>query len=1354
MSLRRHAILIGSSDYPNDAALPTLRCPSRDVEGLKEVLSSPEYGKFNEIHTFINVPHYKIIKDINFTLRQADRNDLILIYYSGHGKLDPLGRLHLATVDTELDALEGTSIPVASIKNYIDVSRSREIILILDCCYSGRIKDAFIKGGADEQLKGTFIKGGVDEQLQQVQGTQEGKGIYILTASTGIQVAQEKEGDKYSIFTKHIIEGIKGGEADIDDDGKISVHDLYRYTYDRMRKETALHYPMRWDVHVEGQELVVAYTGRGPGQKQRDKIRKVILSLYDNGSLPRTVLVEALDILESDVIDSTATNVSRQALLGRLVETQIKVGEFIDRWYASGKRLDEDEIQSSLTRLLNDARAAIDHASWGRAADLLKKVLALNPSHSEAQTLLTKAEKQLELLTHYNAGLAYYESGHWNEALASFQQILASASDYKNVKLLVVNAQNEIAKIKEERQRQYEIDTLLQKAESAIASQDWDSAIRHLQTVLGIAPEHGPALTKLREAQQGRLLLDLYNNGLELLKAECWQDAISYLNQIREAQGNYRDTDRLIVKAQAEIAKAKEADRRREEIAALREEVERLIVAENWLKAEGKLQAILASDASDVRALEQLRHVRRQNELHSLYSEAQERLASGQWDKSLSLLRKVNGIDGNYKDVASLISKAESEAKATALYNEARMYMGREEWGKAITKLQELLAATPSYRSEALEMAYTATQKQEEERLKRQYAEGLEHYKKGRWVEALKIFQDVRKADAGYAEVNSFIEGARHEIERINQENRRRDETTKLFVEVDEAIKGRNWEAARNKLRAVRGREYDAKVAEYLESIAQGQREQESKKLYGAAVRHYKSGNWPEAVTSLERLITLDPRYKDAATLLNSSKAEIEKSELEHRRRQEQESKEKAKQLDNEAQDCIRRADWDSAIDKLTEAKALDDTNKTIAFHLEYAQHQKELSAIYATGREYYESGKYKDALTNFKRVAKLENDYKDIKDLIAAAEIKLEEARQWPPRSRLLLWSVIGAVLGLAITSFIIINKLKAGSITNNPATPHDDVITQVNLKALYQISVQSAVHYLELSSNGRVIASVTDNPLVTSFWQADGGKDLKLLSNSPVNVNCGGATVSHTEEPLGAFGCSDGNIRLLNLNEGRAPILLKSRFGLVFILSFSADGRTLVSGSVDPKTNTKAVQVWQLERDWTLKYSMEIAPVDRLSAISADHNLIAVVTPDGIELRSLIEKTFVKRLDASKNFDGASFFSPDGKVLAVPAGGEAKVFLWRVSDGSLIGKPLESAAGIILSVAVSPDGQLLAGGDKGGGIQVWRLGDGQRLAAVQAHVKGEGKEVRALAFSANGQYLASAGTDNLIKLWQIVKK
>lgn len=67
-----------------------------------------------------------------------------------------------------------------------------------------------------------------------------GNGRAILTASNALEFAWEEDrsaaGTGGSVFSSIVVEGLRTGAADRDSDGRVSVLDLYEYTFDRVRK--------------------------------------------------------------------------------------------------------------------------------------------------------------------------------------------------------------------------------------------------------------------------------------------------------------------------------------------------------------------------------------------------------------------------------------------------------------------------------------------------------------------------------------------------------------------------------------------------------------------------------------------------------------------------------------------------------------------------------------------------------------------------------------------------------------------------------------------------------------------------------------------------------------------------------------------------------------------------------------------------------------------------------------------------------------------------------------------------------------------------------------------------------------
>lgn len=247
MTENRVALIIANYRY-EDAELRQLVAPAQDAEALARVLKDPTIGGF-EIQLYLNEPSYKVRQRIDafFTDPQRKRDDLLLLYFSGHGIKDEDGRLYLATIDTQRKLPRSTAVSANFVSEVMLRSRPRRQVLLLDCCYSG----AFARG----MLAKSDQRVGTKEHF-------EGRGRIVLTASDAMQYAFE--GDrvfgkgKRSVFTHNLVQGLESGEADLDQDGHITLDELYDYVHDRVIDETPQQRPEKWDLGVQG-KIVIAH---------------------------------------------------------------------------------------------------------------------------------------------------------------------------------------------------------------------------------------------------------------------------------------------------------------------------------------------------------------------------------------------------------------------------------------------------------------------------------------------------------------------------------------------------------------------------------------------------------------------------------------------------------------------------------------------------------------------------------------------------------------------------------------------------------------------------------------------------------------------------------------------------------------------------------------------------------------------------------------------------------------------------------------------------------------------------------------------------------------------------------------
>ena len=259
MMSRRLALLINNSDY-EDETLRQLVAPQADAEALAAVLRNPAIGAFDNVAILADQSADAARDAIAQFFAGKRRNDLLLLYFTGHGVLDSRGDLFLAAANTRSSRPRANSISARFIVREMDECASQRQLLILDCCNSGRVQRG-MKAGARLDMGGRFEGSGF--------------GRIILTATDEVQYAYEGrniEGQSvHSYFTRYLVEGLREGTADANGDGEITVDEMYYFAHEQLLSRKVGHEPMRW-VYGQRGKLVIARNphpqGKGAGEVQ------------------------------------------------------------------------------------------------------------------------------------------------------------------------------------------------------------------------------------------------------------------------------------------------------------------------------------------------------------------------------------------------------------------------------------------------------------------------------------------------------------------------------------------------------------------------------------------------------------------------------------------------------------------------------------------------------------------------------------------------------------------------------------------------------------------------------------------------------------------------------------------------------------------------------------------------------------------------------------------------------------------------------------------------------------------------------------------------------------------------------
>lgn len=289
-----------------------------------------------------------------------------------------------------------------------------------------------------------------------------------------------------------------------------------------------------------------------------------------------------------------------------------------------------------------------------------------------------------------------------------------------------------------------------------------------------------------------------------------------------------------------------------------------------------------------------------------------------------------------------------------------------------------------------------------------------------------------------------------------------------------------------------------------------------------------------------------------------------------------------------------------------------------------------------------------------------------------------------------------------------------------------------------------KGGINVMRFSPDGTYLTVGTD----VGVWLYDvaSGKENALFTERPGQVNA--LTFSEDGKILVSGGYANPIIQLWEIGTGKkvSRITLERGRKAVSSLTFSEDGKVLIS-----LDSYGRIAHWDINTGEKLSNFSDLIRGHYVSTLSEKGNLYTTNDSNG-KIRisdATTDKQHANLLghgDLLKSSDekiSVLAFSSDEKVLA-SGGYDTTVRLWSTESWTNLAT-LRGHESTVKTIAFSGDGKILASGDVDKIIKLWDI----ETRKEHTTLKGHSSEICALAFSPDGNTLASGSFDGTIRFW-----
>lgn len=283
--------------------------------------------------------------------------------------------------------------------------------------------------------------------------------------------------------------------------------------------------------------------------------------------------------------------------------------------------------------------------------------------------------------------------------------------------------------------------------------------------------------------------------------------------------------------------------------------------------------------------------------------------------------------------------------------------------------------------------------------------------------------------------------------------------------------------------------------------------------------------------------------------------------------------------------------------------------------------------------------------------------------------------------------------------------------------------------------------IHNLQVSARGDKLVSCCEDQLACLWDPLSGSLMAQYHGASSAGIHTVGFTQLGDQQLACVVGYAEQCLGIWELQTSRPRWILPTEMAMLLAVELSPDGRYLACSHYDG-----TVTVWDIQgRQQRFTFNGFASPVWTL-AFSPDSCLLITTSDYSVRIWDLSRGDCLRRLSSLRYPVSSLTFSHDGSQV-VTGHDDGRVRLWQLNLAGTFARRLHSLKGHsrdVRTVAASLDGRWLASSD-GMSLRLWSRTTGECLRNLSEAA------VVAITFSPDGRWLLGGGEDGCLRAWPL---